>query len=159
MASTEVRRAQGRWPCGTSGNPRGRPPGRRNKSTLYLQQLLTGKADQVIRAVVGAAISGDMRAAKLVLERILPLHGGRPMDAGIAGAISNASDATTAIASIATAALDGRLSTSEAADLSAVVESYRRALHTADVVARLETLELRVQQRDADRQGVGHGHR
>jgi hypothetical protein len=116
-----------------------------------LQQLLAGKAEQVIRAVVQAAISGDMRAAKLVLERVLPLHAGRPMDEGIAGAINSAPDATAAIASIASAALDGRLSTSEAADLASVVESYRRAAQTVDFVARLESVEQRADKRDAHR--------
>jgi hypothetical protein len=123
-----------------------------------LQQLLAGKADQVIRVVIEAAIRGDMRAAKLVLERVVPLHAGRPMDAGIAGAISSASDATSAIASIVSAVLDGRLSASEGADLAAVVESYRRAVETVEVVARLETLERRAQQRDAHPHGDRNGH-
>jgi hypothetical protein len=151
MESKAVHRAQGRWLRGSSGNPQGRPPGRPNKSTIYLQQLLTGKAEQVIQAVIEAAIGGDMRAAKLVLERVLPLSAGRLMDEGIAGAISNSSDAATAIAAIASAALDGRLSTTEAADLTSVVEGYRRAVQTVDFAARLEQLEQRAEQRDAHR--------
>jgi hypothetical protein len=156
MESKAVRRAEGRWLRGSSGNPKGRPTGRQNKSTVYLQQLLAGKTEQVIQAVIDAAISGDMRAAKLVLERVLPLGTGRPLDEEIACAIGSAEDAAAAIASIASAAIDGRLSSSEAADLASVVESYGRAVQTVEVVARLDILEQRAEQRDAHRDGQGH---
>jgi hypothetical protein len=116
-----------------------------------LQQLLAGKAERVVRAVVDAAIAGDMRAAKLVLERVLPKRIGRPVEEGVAGEITTASDTCAALASIASAALDGRISTAEAADLAAVVETYRRSVETVDVVARLERLEQQAAQRDANR--------
>lgn len=158
MASDAAQRAQGRWLRGTSGNPQGRPPGRPNKSTAYLQELLAGKAEQVIRTVVNAAIAGDLRACKLVIERLIPKRVGQPMEEGVAREIASATDAPAALACIATAALDGRISTTEAAELASVVEGYRRAVHTADLVARLESLEQRAEQRDAGRDGQRYAH-
>jgi Family of unknown function (DUF5681) len=56
---------------GRSGNPGGRPPGTKNKKTL-VGAALEARAEDVAKAVVAAAIDGDMQAAKLVLERIKP---------------------------------------------------------------------------------------
>jgi hypothetical protein len=36
---------KGQWQKGTSGNPSGRPPGRRNKATLAMEALLEGEAN------------------------------------------------------------------------------------------------------------------
>ena len=56
---------------GHSGNPAGRAPGTLNKKTLVGEALET-RAEEVAKAVVDAAVEGDMQAAKLVLERIKP---------------------------------------------------------------------------------------
>lgn len=64
---------------GKSGNPLGRPKGAVNKSTLIrealkgnFEDLLQKKGQKLFEAVVDKAIDGDMTAAKLVLDRILP---------------------------------------------------------------------------------------
>lgn len=65
---------------GQSGNPRGRPKGSKNKSTL-LREAMQTKADRmlskevpkVLAVVIAAAKSGDMSAAKMILDRAVPV--------------------------------------------------------------------------------------
>lgn len=59
--------------------PRGRPKGAVNKATIFKEVIREGfektmekDAKKVINAVVEKAIEGDMQAAKLLLDRILP---------------------------------------------------------------------------------------
>lgn len=63
----------------TARLPKGRPKGAKNKTTLFkeamrggFEKLLMEKGEKVFNAVVDRAIAGDMAAAKLVLDRILP---------------------------------------------------------------------------------------
>ena len=75
----------GRFPKGVSGNPRGVPPGPRYSTfvrdrlrALLAEHADTGdekplsKLDALLERVILEVISGNMHAAKLVLERILP---------------------------------------------------------------------------------------
>jgi hypothetical protein len=59
--------------------PAGRPPGAKNKTTLFKEVIREGfekamekDSKKVIKAVIDKAIEGDMQAAKLLLDRILP---------------------------------------------------------------------------------------
>ncbi len=59
--------------------PVGRPKGAVNKTTIFKEVIREGfektmekDAQRVINAVVTKAIEGDMQAAKLLLDRILP---------------------------------------------------------------------------------------
>lgn len=70
-----------RFPAGVSGNPRGRPKGAKNKSTL-LREAMEQKVDrklsreipQVLDVVIRAAKAGDMSAAKMLLDRAVPVQ-------------------------------------------------------------------------------------
>ena len=55
--------------------------------------------------------------------------------------IERVGDSVKAAAAIATAVADGDLTPMEAAELSKVVDSYTRAVETADLAARLVRLE------------------
>ena len=61
-----------RFQKGQSGNPAGRPPGSRNKSTVLLQSLLEGEAEAITRKVIALAKEGDMAAIKLCMDRLAP---------------------------------------------------------------------------------------
>ncbi len=60
-----------RWQKGVSGNPRGRPPGQRNKRT-ELRGLLEEKAPELVGKAIELALAGDAVALRLCLERVLP---------------------------------------------------------------------------------------
>jgi hypothetical protein len=64
---------------GQSGNPRGKPKGARNTTTVMAEKLMQNDAKDIVRAVLEAAKGGDMTAARLVLERISPVRKGRPV--------------------------------------------------------------------------------
>ena len=143
MTTTAVQRADGRWLKGQSGNPAGRPPGSPNRSQAHLRELLAGGAERVVKAVVQAAISGDMAAAKLILDRLLPKRSCRPLDGLVLPPITTVSEAVGAINAVANATLQGIISAAEAAQICAVIEICRRSVETAELAARIERLEQR----------------
>ncbi len=74
MANEENLKAP--WKKGESGNPKGRPKGSRNRSTI-VRELLEAKAtdgesgqvaDQLTRALIKKAAEGDVRAFKELMD-------------------------------------------------------------------------------------------
>lgn len=62
-----MRDDKGRFIKGVSGNPQGQPT-----RAAHLRRLLADGADEAAHAVLEAAKGGDMAAARLVLERLVP---------------------------------------------------------------------------------------
>jgi hypothetical protein len=58
------------WPKGTSGNPKGKPPG--CGAVQKLRAAIEHELPEVIEAVVRKARDGDVGAARLLLERVCP---------------------------------------------------------------------------------------
>jgi len=66
---------------GVSGNKRGRPKGSKNKSTILREAMqakcegmLTSEVPKVLEVVLDAAKGGDLQAAKMILDRAIPVH-------------------------------------------------------------------------------------
>ena len=60
---------------GKSGNPNGRPVGRKSKSVIIRDQLINAlekDAVEVVKAIVKKALEGDMQAAKIIMDRLIP---------------------------------------------------------------------------------------
>lgn len=80
MSKDVAQRKGTQFQKGQSGNPRGRPKGAKNKSTL-LREAMQQKADRllskevpaVLAVVIKAAKGGDMSAAKMILDRAVPV--------------------------------------------------------------------------------------
>jgi hypothetical protein len=47
------------WPKGVSGNPAGKPRGRRNPATVAAESLLEGEAEALTRKAIDLALDGD----------------------------------------------------------------------------------------------------
>lgn len=58
---------------GQSGNPNGKPKGTKSKYTL-MRDALADDLPELLEATKAAALSGDMTAMRLLLERTLPPH-------------------------------------------------------------------------------------
>jgi len=70
-------------------NKMGRPKGAKNKTTLFKEAMREGFEDRLIvdgekvfNAVVTAALDGDMVAAKMIMDRIVPVVDTEKVDAG-----------------------------------------------------------------------------
>ncbi len=127
---------------GKSGNPAGKPPGTRSRATALAERLMAGDAEAVVRAVLTAATLGDMVAARLVLDRIAPAPRGRYTRFPVPQ-IATAEDVAAAAQAVLQAAGDGVLTLDEAAAVSALIESRRRTLETADLADRIAAIEAR----------------
>ncbi len=134
------RAPNGRFDKGTSGNPRGRPAGSRNKATLAAEAMLEGEAEELTRKVLDLAREGDMTALKLCLDRILPARRERLLEFELPP-LSSACDAPKAIAAITKAVAQGEITLSEATGMGKLVEVFVAAIEASDFEERLKMLE------------------
>ena len=81
VEETTKKKHIGGFKPGISGNPTGRKIGSKNKTTLLkealkndFEEVLRKDFKRVLRVVVDAALDGDMKAAKMLLDRAVPVH-------------------------------------------------------------------------------------
>jgi Family of unknown function (DUF5681) len=128
------------WKKGVSGNPAGYRRGSKHRATLFAQALFDGECEVLVRTVIEAAKGGDMAAAKLCLERILPPVRERPCTFKLPK-LETCQDATNALALILDGMARGELLPHEGEALSNIVSSFVRTAELVDLASRLATLE------------------
>ena len=138
--NTGGKQATHRFKPGKSGNPDGRPKGSRNATTLALETLLDGQAHALTQKAIELALTGDMAALRLCLDRILPPRKDRPVTFDFP-LITNAAEAAGTMAAVLAAVSTGQITPAEASDVGKLVESYVKAVEAADLSARIERLE------------------
>jgi hypothetical protein len=131
--------AAGRFQPGNR-HGRGRPSGSRNNASLVLDKMLADDGADVVRAILAAAKGGDMQAARLVLDRIVPVRKGRSIQLDLP-AIENVADVLAALSATIAAMAEGDITPDEAAIAAGVLETKRKAIETVELVARLARLE------------------
>ena len=134
------RRANGTFAKGVKQNPTGRPAGGRNKATIALEKLMEQGAETIVQTVIDCANKGDMAAARMVLDRIVPPRKDRPVVVDLPK-IEAAADIPQATAAILEATASGELTPAEGAALVNIAESHRKALEIADLDSRIRALE------------------
>jgi len=125
----------GRFEPGQSGNPKGRPVG-----TGYASKLRTAIEDdmpEIIISVVAKAKSGDLAAAKLLLDRVFPALKPVEMPAAIQQGQSLADSGNAVV----NAALEGSLTPDQADSLLSAITKQARVVEMDDLVRRVEALE------------------
>ena len=137
------REPDGLFRKGHSGNPAGRPPGRRNHATTMAEILLDGEVEALTRKAVELAMEGDTTALKLCLERIVPRRKSRAVTVDLPR-IDGVEDLGNAIGAVIEEAASGRLFLDEAAALIGMMETRRKAIETIDFEKRLQALEAGV---------------
>lgn len=132
-----------RWKKGQSGNPAGRKKGTRQRISVQAEHMMAENCEPVVRAVLDAARGGDMAAAKLVLERIVPLRRGRPVTFPLPP-IESPADLPVAMAALSAAVCSGELTPDEGQAVAAVLEQHRRAFELTEIEKRLARVEAAV---------------
>jgi hypothetical protein len=131
--------AAGRFQSGNR-HGRGRPSGSRNKASIALDKMLADDGTDVVRAVLTAAKGGDMQAARLVLDRVVPVRKGRSVQLDLP-TIESATDVLAALSLTVAAMAEGEITPDEAAVVAGVLETKRKAIETVELEARLARLE------------------
>jgi hypothetical protein len=125
---------------GQSGNPKGKPKGARNKSTLEAERLLEGSLDRICKRIEEEALSGNMQAAKMILDRFLPARKDKVIKIDLPE-VRTCEDILKAVGDIVNAVGNGEISPSEGESLSRTLEMYSKAIETHQFEVRLRELE------------------
>jgi hypothetical protein len=120
----------------------GRPPGSRNKSSVWLDELGNDGLVKVVRAVVDQAVTGNMTAAKIALERVTPSPRGRLLTLDLP-AVDTPAGLVRAQAAVVAAMASGEITPEEAASVASLLDSQRRAIETCNLDVRITALEER----------------
>lgn len=141
MEHMTTKKTPGRpWPKGVSGNPAGRKPGQRHRLTVLAEKLMADDAEAIVRAVITSACNGDMAAARMVLDRIVPPSKERPLHIELPAA-DTAQGIADAQGAVVEAVACGELLPGEGVTLSNLLERRRQAIETAEHAARIELIE------------------
>jgi hypothetical protein len=140
--ATILRRQDGTYRKGVSGNPTGRKEGTRTRAALAAQALLDGEVESLSRKTIEMALAGDTVALKLCLERVLPVRrrNATPIDVAPLDTIQ---DVLRAAGLIATETAAGELDLDAATVLANLVEGKRRAIETIELEKRIAEIEER----------------
>jgi hypothetical protein len=125
---------------GESGNPAGRVAGTRNRATMLAEQLFDGACGALANKAVAMALDGDAVALRLCIGRIIAPRRHRPTSFALPP-LRCAADLAPAMAAIAEAVAEGTISTSEAWELSQIVDTFIRTIEAGEFALRLQRLE------------------
>ncbi len=87
---------------GQSGNPAGRPRGSRNKTTVLMQNLLEGEAEEIARKAIEMAKAGDMAAIRVCMDRLASIRRKDPVAVELPP-VDKARDSAAAVAAVISA--------------------------------------------------------
>jgi hypothetical protein len=128
------------WKKGESGNPTGKPAGARNKATVMVLKIMETWREGNRRGYCHLAKGGDMTAARLVLERLVPPAKERPIFLALPST-ETADGIAEAQQAILQAVAAGDLLPGEGATMAGIVEARRKAVETLELEQRITALE------------------
>ena len=134
---TEPKKKRGSWKLGQSGNPKGRPPG--VGVIGKLRASLAGDVPEILAGLVLAAKGGDVQAARLILERILPPI--KPIEQAVALQLPEGGTLTAQGRAVLSAVADGELAPSQGAALLGAIGTLARVTEIDELSARIAALE------------------
>jgi len=129
----------GRFPKGQSGNPKGKPKGTRNRTTIIAQDLLEGEAEALVRKVVQLALEGDLTCLRICIERLVPPKKDAPIEIDIPE-VSSIADIPKLFSAL-TAKIRGGVTPSEARTVMDLAEGVRKSLEVVELEQRVSSLE------------------
>ncbi len=132
---------KGRFVPGHCGGP-GRKAGEPSTVARALRGQWSERAEEVAQKVLEQALSGDMDACKVILDRLFP----RPKDVPVAldlPDLDGAADLPRATAAVLQAMSRGALTPSEAATVVSALAGHGKLVELAELENRLSKLEER----------------
>jgi hypothetical protein len=135
----KTKKPRGRpFPKGNSGRKRGS----KNKSTLLAASFSAEQSTEILGKAIEMAKAGNVTMIKFLLERALPKERVIPVDLP---QLDSAYDSIEAMSAIVEALTEGRITPSEAADLTQVVATYLRSIETTEAVGLLDSVSRKLE--------------
>ena len=131
------KRPPNQWKPGQTGNPKGRPPGQ--FEITRLRAWLACDVPEILAGLVMAAKSGDVQAARWILERILPPV--KPIEQAVALKLPDGGTLTAKASAVLPAAAAGDLAPGQAAQLIAALGTLAKIHEVDELAARITALE------------------
>ena len=136
---TEKKRV-GKWKPGVSGNPKGKTPG--SGELQKLRATLAADVPGILAGLVTAAKGGDVQAARLILERILPPV--KAIEQAVTLQLPNDGTLTAKATAVLSAAAAGDLAPGQAAQLIAALGTLAKISEVDELAARITALEVKL---------------
>ncbi|MDZ5457885.1 DUF5681 domain-containing protein [Azohydromonas lata] len=129
----------GRWKPGQSGNPAGRKPG--TGEVARLRAAIAEQVPTILETLTTAALAGDVAAARLLLERVLPPVKATEQAAPVA--LPDGGTLTEQGRAVMQAVAHGELAASQGAALLGALGQLAKLTETDELARRIEALETR----------------
>jgi hypothetical protein len=127
----------GRWREGESGNPAGRTPG--SGQLQKLRRAIAEDVPAILSSLVEAAKGGNVNAARLILERVLPPLKG--IEQAVALQLPVGGTLTAKAGAVMDAAASGELAPGQAAQLIAALGTISKIAEFDELDSRIKILE------------------
>lgn len=131
------KRLPNQWQPGQTGNPKGRPPGQ--SAITRLRASLAGDVPEILAGLVMAAKNGDVQAARLILERILPPV--KAIEQAVELQLPEGGTLTAKASAVLSAAAAGELAPGQAAQLIAALGTLSKIQEIDELAERITNLE------------------
>ena len=125
------------WKPGQSGNPKGKTPG--SGELQRLRASIAADVPDILAKLIQAAKDGDVQAARLILERVLPPV--KPIEQATELQLPVGGTLTAQGRAVLSAVAAGELAPGQGAQLLAAIGSLARVTEIDDMDARLTKLE------------------
>ncbi len=135
---TTPKRPPNQWKPGQTGNPKGRPPG--VSEITRLRASIAKHVPAILDQLVTAAQGGDVQAARLILERVLPPV--KPTEQAVAIQLPDGGTLTAKATAVLSAAAAGDLAPGQAAQLIAALGTLAKISEVDELAARITALEV-----------------
>jgi len=130
------KRPPNQWQPGQTGNAKGRPPGQ--SEITKLRKSIMNDAPDILAKLVTAAKAGDVQAARLILERVLPPV--KPMEQAIELDLTG-DTLTEQGRAVLSAVSAGALPPGQGSQLIAAIGALARVAEIDELTARIIKLE------------------
>lgn len=125
------------WLPGQSGNPKGKTPG--SGELQKLRASIAADVPDILAKLITAAKDGDIQAARLILERVLPPV--KPIEQATELQMPAGGTLTAQGRAVLSAVAAGELAPGQGAQLLAAIGSLARVTEIDEMEARLTKLE------------------